>query len=404
MNRRKRNVVLWSLIGLIAYQSQSQDKVKPEVRSIPVQALETVQPLSPYDRLTYDQVEQIQAEAGTKSVLFNQDRSKIYAMNLEGMSVAAYDRITKRPDHFFRFERTKGRGWDYTTNRSIASWEEKPVEAWLTHQDRLLWVSLHNAGGIVGIRVDSLSKNILTAGPLKRIQAIDAAGKATPITVPFITTGATPKIIIATPDDKKLLVSNWHSKTISVLDLDINTPPYAKLMTDIRVPDIPRGMVSDPRRKKTYVALMGGSSLAVIDEKTWKLDTLLPIGGSPRHILQDTNGRLLVSYNAQAKLACLDPDTGKTLFTISTAAQPRTIALSKNQRFVFATGYSSNRLEVYKIYADRFERVASLPCPGHPVGVDLYEDNDKIEAWVCSYLGGNIHIFSFKKAAASISK
>lgn len=163
------------------------------------------------------------------------------------------------------------------------------------------------------------------------------------------------------------------------------------------MPDIPRGMVSDPIRKKTYVAIMGGTSLAVLNETNWTRDTILPISGSPRHILRDSSGRLLVSYNAQARLACLDPDNGKTLFSIGTAAQPRTIALSRNQQFVFVTGYSSNKLEVYKIFSDRFEKVASLPCPGHPVGVDLYEDNTHIEAWVCSYLGGNIHIFSFQK-------
>jgi DNA-binding beta-propeller fold protein YncE len=93
----------------------------------------------------------------------------------------------------------------------------------------------------------------------------------------------------------------------------------------------------------------------------------------------------------------LDPTTGKTRFSIATAAQPRTIALSKNQAFVFVTGYSSNKLEVFKITDSHFERVASLNCPGHPVGVDLYEDNDKIEAWVCSYQGGKLHIFSFDK-------
>lgn len=392
----KQTLLLISCMpGLLITGCQSQEKA-PVIISAEKKTEEIVTPLRPYERLTHTTTELVTAEPGTKSVLFDLQRKRLYAMNLEGMSVAEYDRATRRPLRYYRFEKTQGRGWDYSNNRSIASWEEKPVEAWLTHQDRILWVSLHNASGVVGIRVDSLDKNLGNSEKVKRIAVTDSNGRVTNITVPLFITGATPKIIIATPDEKKLLVSNWHAKSISVLDLLPNSP-YARSGTDIRMPDIPRGMVSDPIRKKTYVAIMGGTSLAVLDEQSWKLDTILPIGGSPRHILRDSSGRLLVSYNAQARLACLNPDNGKTLFTISTAAQPRTIALSRNQQFVFVTGYSSNRLEVYKIFSDRFERVASLSCPGHPVGVDLYENNDRVEAWVCSYLGGNIRVFTFQK-------
>jgi hypothetical protein len=54
-------------------------------------------------------------------------------------------------------------------------------------------------------------------------------------------------------------------------------------------------------------------------------------------------------------------------------------------------------VDVYKINSDNFEKVASLPCGGHPVGADIYEDDEKLEAWVCSYSSGSITIYSFKK-------
>ena len=320
-------------------------------------------------------------------------------MNLEAMSISEFDRSTRTALRHFQFEPTKGKGWDYTAHRSIPSWQEKPVEAWLTNNDRILWVSLHNAAGIVPIRLDTLEKNLVEAGPFKRLRVMDANSDTTSISVPLILTGATPKVITATPNQQHLLVSNWHGLSVSVLDLQVSGSPYAKPMRNIKMPAIPRGMVSDPKRQKTYVAIMGGKSLAVIDEKKWALDTLLPIDGSPRHILQDSKGHLLISYNAQARLACIDPDSGKTLFSIGTAAQPRTIALSKNESFVFVTGYSSDRLEVFKMHSDRFERIASLPCPGHPVGVDLFENNQVLEAWVCSYTTGDINIFNFSKQA-----
>ena len=39
-----------------------------------------------------------------------------------------------------------------------------------------------------------------------------------------------------------------------------------------------------------------------------------------------------------------------------------------------------------------------MDCPGSPVGVDIFEDNNKLEAWVCSY-EGIISIFSYNKSA-----
>jgi DNA-binding beta-propeller fold protein YncE len=141
---------------------------------------------------------------------------------------------------------------------------------------------LHNAAGIVGIRVDSVKHNHASDGSSKRIQVEDSMGRSVPILVPFFKTGETPKVITSDAREKKLLVSNWHSNTISVLDL-LPEHPYAKPFKDIRMPAIPRGMVSDPTRKKTYVAIMGGTSLAVIDESNWSMDTILPISGAPRH-------------------------------------------------------------------------------------------------------------------------
>jgi 6-phosphogluconolactonase (cycloisomerase 2 family) len=98
-----------------------------------------------------------------------------------------------------------------------------------------------------------------------------------------------------------------------------------------------------------------------------------------------------------AKIACVNPKTGKTLFTASTHLQPRTIALSKNKQFLFVTCYSGNMVDVFKISKNGFKKIYSLECKGKPVGVDIFEDEKKLEAWVCTYTNGTINIFTFKK-------
>jgi DNA-binding beta-propeller fold protein YncE len=263
-------------------------------------------------------------------------------------------------------------------------------------------VSLHNADGIVPIRLDSTG----TGGPENADRSkskpltilYPGSDRRDSVRVPLILTGKTPKVIARTSDSHHLLVSNWHSRSVSVLQLNPDSYPYASLVSDVPVSAIPRGIAVDDRRGRSYVAIMGGSTMATIDHRTWKSDTVYPVSSSPRHVVLDSLGRLFVSYNSLGQVACLDAATGKTLFTAATHAQPRTIVLSKNQRFLFATCYSSDHLDVFKVHADRFEKVASLPCAGHPVGVDIFEDRDKLEAWVCSYSNGAIQVYTFKKS------
>jgi DNA-binding beta-propeller fold protein YncE len=184
---------------------------------------------------------------------------------------------------------------------------------------------------------------------------------------------------------------------VSVLATDTAAFPYAKTVSTVPVSAIPRGIVVDEQRKKSYVAIMGGATITVINNETWTKESDIPVASNPRHIVLTDSGRLLVSYNRLARIACIDPIARKTLFTAATPAQPRTIVLSKNHKFLFVTCYSSDKVEVFKINDNSFTRVASLPCKGHPVGVDIFEDDNKLEAWVCSYDNGTINIFSFGK-------
>src|SRR5690606_22497204 len=215
--------------------------------------------------------------------------------------------------------------------------------------------------------------------------------------VPLIITGKTPKVISRTADNRNLLVSNWHSYNVSVLAVDTSKFPFANLVDNIPVSSIPRGIAIEEERNRSFVAIMGGSSLTVINNSVWMKEKDIAVESNPRHIVTDTSGHLFVSYNKLAKIACIDTESGKTLFTARTKAQPRTLILSKNKKFLFVTCYSSDMVEVFRIDEKKFTRVASLPCPGHPVGVDIYEDDETLEAWVCSYVTGGISVFGFQK-------
>lgn len=375
--------------------------------SASAQAIDTIPAtpaLPPYSSLRYTKTEVVKAAPGTKSVLFNSAGSQLFAMNLEGMSIYQFDRRSRTVTREFKFKPTRGTGWDYETDKPIPSYEEKPVEACLSHDDKWLWVSLHNAEGIVPIRVDSLSANKHTGqtipdnARLKKITVIErGTAHLDSFQVPLILTGKTPKVIARTGNSSHLLVSNWHSYNVSVLSTHPERFPYATVIDTVSVPAIPRGIVVDDRNQRSFVAIMGGASLLSVNNNVWMKEKSLTVASNPRHLVIDSSGRLFVSYNRIGQIACIDPNNGETLFTAATAAQPRTIILSKNHRFLFVTCYSSDKLEIFRINDDSFTRIASLPCPGHPVGVDIYENENKLEAWVCSYTTGKISVFNFEK-------
>lgn len=383
-------------------QNAGTTRVKSAAITEPLPVKDSIEPvLKPYTDLEYDKKEVVNAAGGTKSVIFNSKGTKLYAMNLEGMSVYEFEQTSRKISREFKFTPTRGMGWDYNKSRPIASYQEKPVEACLSHDDRILWVSLHNAEGIVPIWVDDYSKNSGGSVPGQKTKPVTViypqANKTDSFRVPLIETGKTPKVISRTADSRYLLVSNWHSRTASVLEMDTDHYPYGKIISTIPVSAIPRGIAVDDKNNKSYIAIMGGASLNVVDNHTWKSEKIMNVWSSPRHIVMDNDGHLFVSYNSLGTIACIDAASGEQLFTAKTHAQPRTIVLSKNQKFIFVTCYSSDYVDVYKINSDNFEKIASLPCGGHPVGVDVFEDDKKLEAWVCSYSSGSISIYSFKK-------
>ncbi|MBK7560848.1 MAG: YncE family protein [Chitinophagaceae bacterium] len=360
-----------------------------------------VKPSTPYSEISFEKKETLAAAGGTKSVIFNSSGTKLYAMNLEGMSVYEFDQASRKINREFKFTPTRGMGWDYNKSRPIASYQEKPVEACFSHGDSILWVSLHNAEGIVPIWINDLTKNSGPASPGQKTKPVTViypgSDKRDSFRVPLIETGKTPKVISRTSDSKFLLVSNWHSRTTSILEMNAAAYPFGKVISTIPVSAIPRGIAVDDKNQKSYIAIMGGASLNVVNNNTWKSESILNVWSSPRHIVMDTSGHLFVSYNSLGTIACIDVASGQSLFTTKTHAQPRTIVLSKNHKFIFVTCYTSDFVDVYKINADNFEKVASLPCGGHPVGVDIFENETKLEAWVCSYSSGSISIYTFNK-------
>jgi len=160
---------------------------------------------------------------------------------------------------------------------------------------------------------------------IKSITVLNNDGSSYKIDVPLIKTGLTPKVI-ASVSQNSLLVSNWHSKTVSVLSVDNSKFPFGRNIKNIPVQAIPRGICVDEKAAKSFVAIMGSNTIAMVDNKSWRLEKYIKVLANPRHIVLGQNNQMFVSFNSLNQVACINTQTGATLFSIPTHLNPRSIA------------------------------------------------------------------------------
>ncbi len=347
--------------------------------------------------LQLEGTETVNATYGVKSVLISPDGSRVYSMNLEGMSVYEFNRKSRKLLRKLAFIPTKGKGFDYDKKISIDSFQEKPVEAAFTHNGRYLWISLHNAGGVVVWDLNG-GEIFFPGMPYRTVKLYDfAAGEEKPhareIRLLFIRTGKTPKVITVSPDGKHVFVSNWHSNNVSILETASDNPADWKKLKDIDTGTIPRGLAVSPDSKTLYIAQTGGNGISVVDMAGMKKTAEITVGVNPRHVI--TDGKYLyITLNSESKLVKIDIESSQVIAQTQTGKSPRTAVLSKDGKYVFLVCYFSNTMQAFS--ASDLKLLGEWESSEHPVGLDIYEGNGITELWTCNYLNGTLKIFDFR--------
>jgi 6-phosphogluconolactonase (cycloisomerase 2 family) len=350
--------------------------------------------------------ETITTGVGVKSVLMHPSGKTVYSINLEDMSVHEFDRLNRRTVRILKFVATPGTGFDYTNKKWVSSFEEKPVESHLTHDGRFLWISLHNASGVAVWDLQGSGDTCVAGRPYKEAHVhgttqsdseespdMQSQGpKGRKIRLLFIKTGKTPKVITSSSDGRYLFVANWHSDSVSVLQIDSPEPKDWSVVRTLASGRIPRGLSVSRDSKYLYVADMGGSVMTVYDLSTFSKAREINVGRNPRHIVDD-GSHMYVSLNQTAKLVSVSVAKGVIDASADTCKSPRTIALGANRSIAFVVCYHSDRLQAFAV--PDLNLMNSWESPGHPVGVDTWEDGPALEVWVANYMAGTIKVFSF---------
>jgi YVTN family beta-propeller protein len=199
--------------------------------------------------------------------------------------------------------------------------------------------------------------------------------------------GSVPKYVQASPDGKTVLVTNWCSYDLSVIDT-----ASMKQVARIPIGRYPRGIAITPDSTRAYVAVMGGGAIKTVDltavaagrRGSKVTSTLVEPGRSPRHLNLSPDAKTLyATLNGEGTIAKINIQTGKVVDTVRTGQAPRSSVLSPDGTALFVVNYESDT--VSRVRTRDLAVLESIHVDHHPIGI-TYNAKTR-EIWVCSYIG-----------------
>lgn len=209
----------------------------------------------------------------------------------------------------------------------------------------------------------------------------------------IIQVGCVPKYLTVTPNDQFILVSNWCSGDISIIDINLG-----KEIRRLPVGAFPRGIAVDSDSRTAYVALMGEGRLAMIDLREFTLDWIDDIGKTPRHLCIGPSNRFLyVSLARLGSVIKIDLVRKEVIQTQKIGTEVRSMVFSRDQKYLYVVDYDENK--VIKMYAGDFRIKETVSTYDKPIGITVDEVTGNI--WVACYTG-YIQIFEDSEYPSSV--
>lgn len=254
-----------------------------------------------------------------------------------------------------------------------------PVEAAFTADGNYLWVSNYSMVG-TGFENPGCDACIGKEYDPSFIYKINCSSFEIESVVKV---GAVPKYIAISSDQQTLIVSNWTSSDVSIVDLSTE-----KVVKTVSVGAHPRGIDITKDGKMAFVTIMGSTKIASINLSTFEVDYIRDVGKSPRHLVLSNHDSLIyVSLNSSSKILQYNRHT-QTKTYCKTERGPRSMIVSPNGKYLYCVNYFDNSFS--KIDAKRMEIIETIETAEKPIGICANWQASEI--WVACY-SGKIEIF-----------
>ena len=204
--------------------------------------------------------------------------------------------------------------------------------------------------------------------------------------------GAVPKYVATTHDGSQVLVTNWCSMDLTVVDAKTG-----KVTETIPLGGKhPRGIAVSPDDETAYVALMGDDRTVRVDLDAGSVEDFATTGDGPRHLLTSPDGETVyISNNGEGTVSEVDAESGEVTREVTVGNQPRSMTMSPDGGALYVGNYGSSTMS--KINAEDFEVTHTEKVDELPIGI-TYEPTKK-RVWVASY-GGSIIVLDDSRTAA----
>jgi len=194
-----------------------------------------------------------------------------------------------------------------------------------------------------------------------------------------IEVGLVPKFLAVSPDGKWLLVSNWCSYDLSIVNI-----AEAKTVATLPMGAYPRGIAISPDSSTAYVAIMGGSTVVKVSLATLSQVGSFYVGDNPRHLVMDPAGQYLyVSLNAPGRAVKVDLSTDQVVASVYTGQEERSMTISSDGRSLYVVNYASDTIT--KLRSSDLSVLQTVPTGVHPIGITY--DATTGDVWVAVYTG-----------------
>ena len=150
----------------------------------------------------------------------------------------------------------------------------------------------------------------------------------------------------------------------------------------------PYACVFDARRDRLYVSLWGAAVVAVLDLKSSAVIARWPTGQHPCEMVLRKDGKSLFVANANDNtVSVLDPETGRTVETISVTlypnsprgSTPNSLALSPDEELLFVANANLNAVGVFDVTRPgRSRALGFIPTGWYPTSVRVTPDGQRL--------------------------
>lgn len=204
-----------------------------------------------------------------------------------------------------------------------------------------------------------------------------------------IPVGAVPKYVTVTPDDRHVLVTNWCTYDLSIIDVAAGSE-----VERIEIGRFPRGIAVSSDSRTAWIAVMGSLDIAVVDLETFEVTWLKGVGTSPRHLVLSPDDRwLYATLNGDGRVVKIDTETGEVVASVRTGAAPRSMDISTDGASLYVVNYNDDTMS--KVTTADMHEVQEVPTNEHPIGITY--DPATGNVWVANY-SGTIMVFADRPA------